>query len=425
MARLLLIVLIAISFTSNAQGVNEIDYLAEKIRKDYPGFLEKTSHIDFDKFVRETGRRYANDTFKAMAKIVDFFADRHLDILKSKGPVNSEECDRALKDAILYFKKSRRLKKLEGFWISEYAQCILAIRQTSEHSLNYSACVIESRDSSKLRPGQLFYNFEHEKDNRFFTLATNSRSSATFYIHSEFRNDSVMTAGPYNKWKKINYFPQCLKTYPQKSDITTGAWLDEQTYLITIPASSASNGAVLDSIIAVNPKITQSLEHLIVDIRSNSGGKTAAYASLMPLLYTNPILTVNGSIYCSEDYIIKNEKDRRDYILTGNIDSAYLSKWNDWISRMQDNVGKFITTPQDTLVLDSVLTYPKRVSILVNYGCQSAAEIFLLESLQSKKVTLFGEHTAGAIDFLNFYPQNTPSGQYKIYIATTMAFVCN
>ena len=44
--------------------------------------------------------------------------------------------------------------------------------------------------------------------------------------------------------------------------------------------------------------------------------------------------------------------------------------------------------------------------------------MFLLDAQQSKKVKLFGEHTMGAIDYLNFYPQATPSGKYKLYIAT-------
>ena len=38
---------------------------------------------------------------------------------------------------------------------------------------------------------------------------------------------------------------------------------------------------------------------------------------------------------------------------------------------------------------------------------------------QSKKVTVFGERTMGAIDYLHFYELNTPSKKYSLYAAST------
>jgi C-terminal processing protease CtpA/Prc len=43
----------------------------------------------------------------------------------------------------------------------------------------------------------------------------------------------------------------------------------------------------------------------------------------------------------------------------------------------------------------------------------------LLDLRQSNKVTIFGEHTMGAVDYLDFYPLEAPSGKYRLYIPTT------
>ncbi len=58
------------------------------------------------------------------------------------------------------------------------------------------------------------------------------------------------------------------------------------------------------------------------------------------------------------------------------------------------------------------------MALLINYACQSAAEMMILECKQSKKVTLFGEHTMGAVDGLSYFPIGLPSGKYKLLMAT-------
>ena len=65
------------------------------------------------------------------------------------------------------------------------------------------------------------------------------------------------------------------------------------------------------------------------------------------------------------------------------------------------------------------MAMPKNVGIIMNYACQSASEMMILDAQQSKKVTLFGEHTMGAVDFLDFYPIAAPSGKYRLFMPIT------
>lgn len=414
-----LIVLLLFSYCCKAQQT-DVDFVVEKIKTNYPGFAEKTSGINFTRFVTQTVAANKKDTFRAMAEIIDFFHDRHLDIFRYADSVDDNACRRDLKRVQDYLSSSAQKKKYEGYWLSDFNHCIIALVQTSKKPLCYRGYVIEHRDSSMIPPGLVLYDFEQITGKEYFTRATISSNRSTTYVHSEFRNDTVMTSGTYNKWRKLNHYDRpLLADLIEPTDTTTGRWLDSTTYLLTIPSSTVRNGEIADSLIRVNPAITISTHNLIVDIRNNTGGTVSAFDALLPLLYTDSLLIINGSLYITEDEIKKNKAFVADYIEKGNIDSVYLKSWQMFIKMEEDSIGKFYSVPQDTLVYDTVLHYPLHVSFIVNFACQSASEMILLYALQSKKATIFGEHTAGALDYLNASSTHTPSGKYLMFMATS------
>jgi C-terminal processing protease CtpA/Prc len=62
----------------------------------------------------------------------------------------------------------------------------------------------------------------------------------------------------------------------------------------------------------------------------------------------------------------------------------------------------------DTLKLDQVLPYPKKVSVIINQNVASSAEMFLLKARQSSKVKLYGANTIGAVDYADAVPYKMP-----------------
>ena len=189
-----------------------------------------------------------------------------------------------------------------------------------------------------------------------------------------------MNAGPYAQWRKVKKPGRSLLPELDVLPVTTtGRWLDSNNYVITIPTSTLENGKLVDSIIKANPAITSRLQNLIVDIRGNTGGRVAAFAPLLPLLYTNPIIKVSGSLYCTNDGIENLKSEFREYLEKGGSDTSDIASYKEWIKKEEDSLGKLIAFPPDTLVLDTVLPYPTRVAFLTNFGVQSAAEIILLD----------------------------------------------
>lgn len=398
----------------------DLDFLVQKIKVDYPGYNDKTKHTDFDSFVKRTIAENKTDTFKSMSKIVGFFHDRHLDLFRSKDSIDTTACNKKSNQIQHYFSSSFPKKKYEGYWISEYNHCVIAIKQTNKNPLRYQGYVVECRDSTTIYPGMTYYEFEKKNKRNFFTKATSSYSGDVFYVNSEFRNDSVFTIGPYNKWKKLNHYNYpLLKTLPLPSDDATGHWIDSNNYLITIPTSTSLNGQIVDSILKSNTLITSRVKNLIIDIRGNTGGTVKAFTPLLPLLYTNPILKINYAAYCTKDDVENTKKQIEYYVNQKNLDSTFLKDWISWVDKEENNIGKFIVGTQDTIKYDIILPYPKHVAFIINYGCQSAAEIILLNARQSKKVMFFGEHTMGAVDYLDYYPIELPSQKYQLYMPTT------
>ena len=403
---------------------NDVDFLIEKIKVDYPSFIEKTKGIDFDKFAYAIAYKNKNDTFKALSSIVDYFNDQHLQISTYKKwvHVDSLRCKKNLETITEYLTNISPLKEREGYWLNDYNNCVLAIKNVGKNPLRYKAYIIEEREGNLL--SGLEMDMQQMKEGQFFTDYYSPFSGSRFFLRSVFRNDSVLITGSSGKWKKIRKYSQpILGSLTPLNDQSEGRLLDSNNYLITIPGSSVANVTKVDSIVRAHQGIISKTENLIVDIRNNLGGKSAAFEPLLQYIYTKPIARVSAYAYCSADYAQNLNEDFDSYLKGGNIDSATIKEWLAGIKMERDSAGKFILYMGDTVKFDSVKNYPKRVAVIMNYACQSAAELLILTFKQSQKVTLFGEHTMGAVDHLDFYRMDMPSGKYKFYMPTSKRYI--
>ena len=85
--------------------------------------------------------------------------------------------------------------------------------------------------------------------------------------------------------------------------------------------------------------------------------------------------------------------------------------------------GTFIPIPGERAVdivePTKVAPFPRRVGVLVDSRCGSTCEQFLLATRQSFKVKLFGQSSAGALDYSNLRPFALPSGKRLLMYATS------
>ena len=91
---------------------------------------------------------------------------------------------------------------------------------------------------------------------------------------------------------------------------------------------------------------------------------------------------------------------------------------------MEKNIGKFVSLSSAISIrrVDTIYKYPQNVGIIINDGCASTTEQFLLAAKQSKKVKLFGKKTSGALDVSNIYYADSPCEEFRLYYILTKSY---
>jgi C-terminal processing protease CtpA/Prc len=144
------------------------------------------------------------------------------------------------------------------------------------------------------------------------------------------------------------------------------------------------------------------LDLLVIDVRGNQGGGDNTYMPILPLLYTDTIATVAGSVLSSPANIAYYEQ----FLDPAGVNSP---AWVvEMLAAMRAQPGAQIALPSSTQAYSDVRPYPRAVAILMDGVAASSTETFLLKARQSSKVRLFGQPSAGIVDYLN--PAHHPLG---------------
>jgi|GEM_PF-85973 len=192
--------------------------------------------------------------------------------------------------------------------------------------------------------------------------------------------------------------------------------LSETTLLLRIPSFAPTEKEAIDSVLTANEELLRRAEYWIIDLRNNGGGADFCYQSILPYLYTNPIRIVGM------EFLSTPRNNSRMKLLASSL--LLDEEQKEWarasLTMLEEHLGEFVRLDSNRvhiLRMDSVLPYPKHVAILINEGCGSTTEQFLLAARQSKKVKLFGTPTQGNLDISNVYYAQSPCGDYVLFYA--------
>lgn len=159
--------------------------------------------------------------------------------------------------------------------------------------------------------------------------------------------------------------------------------------LITIPSFSIDAGA-FKKLLKDNHELINSTQHLIVDIRGNTGGN-GIYFPLIRYFGNSSLTSEKGYVLASPDNIAYFKQF---------IGFMYSSTYSPLLARLKDT-GKIVDGPKyKDRHFDAQENSIARVSILTDKSCASAAESFILHAKgASDKVMTFGTPTSGVIDY--------------------------
>jgi hypothetical protein len=399
------------SFSVYSFGQRDVDFTGNTILSSY---IPLGIPVDTLRFAKEIEYlKTQQDTFRAISSLVVSFDDPHMIFIQhniNRSADSAAILNRKTLSQIDSSIKQHLSNRTTGYWINDRSDCIVAIVPSRNDSHILEGYAVDC--PNKFYNGTRLLSSHTTRTGDSLIQFIDWESNYRQFARLKFRSAGEFQIGNYSRWRKIDK-PLPKKLVPADSRASVSI-LDSSTVLFKIPSHSSDNIRIVDSLVKQYDPILRKSRLLILDIRNNSGGTPRVHRNLLPYIYTDSIIKGQGYTFVSRQ-LISYEKRVIKSIDSAKDPEAYKKQLND-IDSLELQVGQLKFARGKTIVRDSVYEYPKQVALLTNYACMSAAEIMVIDMRQSRKVTTFGESTAGATDNLDFFPILSPSWKYILYI---------
>ena len=224
-------------------------------------------------------------------------------------------------------------------------------------------------------------------------------------------------------------FAREASTKPDDAAAPTGPpparieWLSDRTALLVFPTFFASAAEDIATLMAHNRDRLERTPNWIIDVRDNEGGDDDTYGPIANAVIGDPIF-IAGVEFLATPVNIEGTAGLCDFYAPG--DKNCIAALEPLVAAMRKaKPGSYVPHPTlgstgkryDPEERDR--KRPKRVAVLIDRGCGSSCEQFLLAMRQAWNVKLFGRRTAGTLDYSNLRPHKLPSGKRLVLYATS------
>jgi hypothetical protein len=312
--------------------------------------------------------------------------------------------------------ETREEPGFEGLWEFPIAKMGMAVEGNV-----YTGFVIESSEES-LKPGQVMMRVARDGEEWQATIYNGPSKNV---IDIELVGNGYFLLGGSQMVKRLS---PAFSSDPEVESYVKSLsarmpyieQLNPNTLYMRIRTFDHGIKPSIDKMIADNFDKLSSAENLIIDLRDNGGGSDLSYEELMPLVYTNPVRTPAVS-FLSTPLNIENTEMLLNIEELPEDDKRMIANL---VENMKARPGEFVPIENEEVEVvsrDTIYEFPRNVGIIVNDGCASATEQFLLAAKQSRKVKLFGTSTSGALDASNVRQTDSPDGRYRLSYTTSLS----
>ena len=405
----------------------EFSFIESYIEENYSGFIDKHETycgVNYYEFTERFKKRVENEhnnmyCVAAMKEWIAYFKDKHLLINNKIDSMHSTSEKHVENETIIVtpgmIESIKNSSGIEGVYYQYDSMYKIAIVK-SPNSWRTYAGVILSTKSNAWTPGMIKFEMKEKDDSDIM----DDNKWIVWYPSIAYTDDhkgyvGKMSVSPLGleggRWKKQGLMQQAaipkarsnkveenVKSHP----INEFNMPDSNTCYIRIGSFNAKFAKEIDTFINYYNQKIKTTKYLIIDVSGNGGGSDQSYQPLLPLLYTNPIITTGTAILATSDNIkaLQSEAAGMPDEIKKNMFSA--------IEKMKKHLGAFTPVTNDTFTVAKVEPYPSKIVILISGYCASANEQFLLAAKQSTKVTLMGKHTSGTLDYSNVCSKDFP-----------------
>ncbi|MGN6294609.1 MAG: S41 family peptidase [Chitinophagaceae bacterium] len=402
------------------------------MKENYAGYNDKVKQSNLKEFDKHTAKqlqllkKVKNDAqyFRIINNWLEFFKDEHVSITVPFDTANGKLAKRItetesinLSAAKLSRWEKTTLSTIEGIYYTADTAYRVAVIKSDNGFRRYAGIILATK-APEWKPGDVKFELIPAGNQRYDVIWYNKFHHPIF-SQLDFSNENAFQKeGWYKTGNKSN---QSLKPYtpPFEEEKKHNAFfkqLDDQTSYLRIQSFDASYIEQIDSVVKANQALLEKLPYLVIDIRGNGGGADIAYRPLKKLVYTDPVKLIGVDLLATT-YNIDATISLINSI--AGIPAAEKKEYNDLMEKARASKSRmFDFFPDRADTLQSV-PYPEKVAVIMNSRCASTAEQFILEARQSKKVTLFGTHTMGVLDYANVREKNYACPSFSLNYPTT------
>ena len=393
----------------------ELSLLERKMQLDYAGYtLELRGQRLRDFAAMKAAAQVRADAARGDAcyfvlrDFVAWFDDPHLFLYERAAIDSGESARRAAavdrhslseEAARAYFRsRGARLDPIEGIWYDRGLR--VAVVPDSARLPNGYLAIVLAGDTSVWPPGAVRARITRRQA-KGYDVELSTRSYALVHRHGEIYRHVLLRLSPGIWGKEFPVAPADSGTLDPVDPHRPVLYRRNGTMVFAIPSHDGFRG-VVDSLVNANREALAHADRMIIDLRGNEGGGSQMTESLEPFISLvaekpSPFPTDGALMLSSDDQIAFA---RRGF---GAETTAFVRSL---VERLRTHPGEMVPLdgpeapkrppqPRDWVIASG----PRAVGVLIDRGTVSASEVLVLTALRSPRATVFGEPTAGALDY--------------------------
>jgi hypothetical protein len=299
---------------------------------------------------------------------------------------------------------------LNGYWMDNAKKNMVYIDSIGPNL--YQGVVVKSMNN-KWKPGDKKMEVFKDGDKWYCLFRLGDKSK---FCEELTLSDSFFTIQVYQKYFRCFLKDTILLTSTKVSPKNKPEFhlIDKNTAILKIPVSAYRN--IVDSIFTSNKAFFKPQNHLIVDVRNNSGGTINVYYPILDLVKPENIYWETYYGIASKTLLVQ-DKELLKKAMEIN-DTSAIKGWKEEIDLIEKSKSKIYRIEFKKIDFLSKQKIGK-ISILMNSMCMSATELFILAAKQSKKVKVFGTNSYGCVDYGNLVDYQLKMCNYVLTIPSS------
>ena len=393
----------------------DLALLERKMHESYAGYTLELRGDRVRQFaamkaaVQERADRTTGDAcYFVLRDFTDWFDDPHLFVYQSPELDSAETTRRAAMvekrnvteaSARAYFERhAAQLDPIEGIWYDRGLR-VAVVPDSAKGSDRFIAVLLAS-DTPIWTPGSVRAYIAKRRDGSY-DVDLSGRNYSVAHLHGAIYRHVLLRLSPGIWGKSYPVAAADTGTLDPVDPHRPTLYRRNGTLVFAIPSNDGFK-RVIDSMVAARATELASADRMIIDLRGNEGGSSGMTEALGPYVMLE---TDRPNPFPSDKAVMLSSPSQIAYARRG-FGPETTAFVRSLVARMQARPGELVPLddpaappsprdPRDWVVASG----PRAVGVITDRGTVSAAEVLVLYALQSPRATVFGEPTAGALDY--------------------------